>query len=441
MPAAVRSDDRPLAPFSAPNLPQAGDHSSPTGRLLYEVTRFARLRNGPNSIDRVTLRLLESIQANGRKACPVAFDGKTWRRVALADGAHEDWTDRPLVSEWLDPLEAVPGDRLLNVTLDMRLPSQAFSELQLLRSHGLWIDLLLHDILPVSHPEWHPPGEILNFDLWIRRMLAVVDRICCTTHHVAGLLRNWITLISGSSIVQPPTRAVPVIVSPLGCDPFGSEPVTESARPPGTARRLAWLEGSAFKLPASTAPSFLTVAAIHPRKGIDTLIDAFDSVWQSGADVRLLITGRPLADPLVKRLQSHPEFGRRLLYPGYLDDTRLREAAAACTAQIVPSREEGFGLPVVEASAFGLPVIARDIPVFREIAGDQCLYFSNQPGVTLADRILQWMTMTDSQRSNFLTHEAAIGWQEAGARLLNRLDDTRADLVLQVPRARVKRPA
>ncbi len=60
--------------------------------------------------------------------------------------------------------------------------------------------------------------------------------------------------------------------------------------------------------------------------------------------------------------------------PGYLGDDALRAAVAHASALVLPSRDEGFGLPVVEALAAGTPVLASDLPVLREVGGDDARY-------------------------------------------------------------------
>jgi glycosyltransferase involved in cell wall biosynthesis len=100
---------------------------------------------------------------------------------------------------------------------------------------------------------------------------------------------------------------------------------------------------------------------------------------------------------------------------------------------IVPSREEGFGLPVMEAAALGLPVIARDIPVFREIAGDRCFYFGESPDRDLARRIGEWLALPAESRQRYTTRGLAIGWQEAARRLRDKIEHDHRDFTMHVP--------
>ena len=63
---------------------------------------------------------------------------------------------------------------------------------------------------------------------------------------------------------------------------------------------------------------------------------------------------------------------------------------------IAAAEGEGFGLPLIEAARHGLPIIARDIPVFREVAGEHAFYFAGKDSDVLAEAIKQWLVLHES---------------------------------------------
>jgi glycosyltransferase involved in cell wall biosynthesis len=118
-------------------------------------------------------------------------------------------------------------------------------------------------------------------------------------------------------------------------------------------------------------PAFVFLGKIEGRKNHALLL----SMWRrmlderSAAQVpRLVIVGRRgwQADEVFARLDRR-EFGDRVAEVGSLDDRRLAEALVGARVLLFPSFAEGYGIPLTEALAAGVPVIASDLPVFREI--------------------------------------------------------------------------
>jgi glycosyltransferase involved in cell wall biosynthesis len=147
----------------------------------------------------------------------------------------------------------------------------------------------------------------------------------------------------------PELGATPVLVVPHGVDPRWS-----AASPPDAALRAA------LGLPSAYA---LFVGTLEPRKDLRTLLAAHRRV--------------PDAPPLV--LVGPPGWGEQVdvsgaVTPGFVHDDDLRRVVAGASALVLPSRDEGFGLPVLEALAAGTPVVASDLPVLREVGGTAVTY-------------------------------------------------------------------
>jgi glycosyltransferase involved in cell wall biosynthesis len=92
----------------------------------------------------------------------------------------------------------------------------------------------------------------------------------------------------------------------------------------------------------------------------------------------------------MSRLSSHPERGHRLHWLDAADDADVLAAYRDCDALLAASLGEGYGLPLVEAACQRLPVLARDLPVFREVAGEGADYFSGEDGAALAAALQAW---------------------------------------------------
>jgi len=134
---------------------------------------------------------------------------------------------------------------------------------------------------------------------------------------------------------------------------------------------------------------FLSVGTIEPRKGYAVTIDAFELLWRQGIDCHFVIIGREgwVSKALRSRISYHPEFRKRLHWFRDATDAEVTFAYEQTYCLIQASITEGFGLPVVEASRMGAPILASDNEVFREIAGDAITYFKVADPIDLSVKI------------------------------------------------------
>jgi glycosyltransferase involved in cell wall biosynthesis len=281
------------------------------------------------------------------------------------------------------------------------------------RHLGAEAHFLVYDLLPMLLPDCFPPGAAAMHEAWLRS-ITQADGAVCISAAVAGDLQRWLQTADG--IDQLPRR---VNWFHLGADLDG-EPGGAPVQPAASARR-------------ALRPGFLMVGTIEPRKGYLQAIEAFDLLWSRGIDVDLVIVGREgwkiLSDQerspvrrIVERLQTHPELGRRLAWLSDASDDELRGAYADADCLIAASLGEGFGLPLVEAARHGLPVIARDIPAFREIGGEAPTYFAGAEPAALADAVEAWLHR-HPDRSRRPAPVAWQSWDASAARLMEILLD------------------
>lgn len=175
--------------------------------------------------------------------------------------------------------------------------------------------------------------------------------------------------------------------------------------------------GHVLTWPASLweeAPVFAMVGTFEPRKNHVLVLDAFEQLWAEGFTGKLMMMGRPGwgVEPLLARLAHHRENGRRLIVLHQVSDAMLADAYDRATATIVASRAEGFGLPLVESLSRGLPVLASDIGVFREIAPSACLFFDPTSSVALAQAVRQMLATLPARREQAQSF-AWPNWTEA----------------------------
>ncbi len=130
-----------------------------------------------------------------------------------------------------------------------------------------------------------------------------------------------------------------------------------------------------------SAPYFLSVGALEPRKAPDLLVRAHQQARSEGLAAELVIAGE---GRLMQRLAAP---GVHLL--GHVSDHELDQLYDGALALVMPSRLEGFGLPPLEAALRGTPSIVSDLPVFRETLGDEALRVPVEDVAALAAAMLQ----------------------------------------------------
>ena len=186
-------------------------------------------------------------------------------------------------------------------------------------------------------------------------------------------------------------------------------------------------------LPAGTPERYvLHVGTVEPRKNIELLLEVWEAwVAEDPAAPALLLCGRWGW----KSEALHAAFDRAaaagwLHYPGYVDDDALAALYRRALAVVCPSRYEGFGLPLVEAMAAGTPVVASDIPVFREVAGATAIFAPvDDPAVWKRTLVELAHDETLRGRLSELGREriAAFDWPTAAARTREVLERAARD--------------
>ncbi len=164
--------------------------------------------------------------------------------------------------------------------------------------------------------------------------------------------------------------------------------------------------GSSATLPLPQRPFFLTVANLEVRKNLSMIIEATRGL--SGFD--WVFAGRPGhgSEQIIRMIHgAGNEGGIGIHLHQNLSTSQLHELYRRCEAVVLPSHDEGFGLPALEAAVFGRPLILSNIEPFREIAVDAALYFDPVHGCdALRAHLLQ--LLEDSSLSRRLSVQATV---------------------------------
>ncbi|WP_051234280.1 glycosyltransferase family 4 protein [Halomonas halocynthiae] len=379
----------------------------PRRQLLVDLSELVK-HDARSGIQRVVRSILHEWLSNppeGYRVEPIygsVDDGYRYARRFTLD--FMGWPTAALEDELID---YAPGDVFFGLDMQpqVQIANQAFY--QRLRQQGVTVKFLLHDLLPIQMPEFFPPGNEEGFTQWLRSITAT-DGVICVSRTVADELRDWVD-------EHGPERERPLQIgwSHNGADIDNSSP--SRGIPEDAPEVLARLE---------ERPSFLMVGTLEPRKGYADTLDVFDALWQQGEDINLVIVGKMgwKVEALAERIKSHPEYNRRLFWLAGISDEYLDKVYSTCSCLIAASYGEGFGLPLIEAAQVGMPIIARDIPVFREVAGEHATYLPREMQASKAGKVItQWL---EKQRKGGAPSSETmpwLTWQESSQILLSNI--------------------
>ena len=146
----------------------------------------------------------------------------------------------------------------------------------------------------------------------------------------------------------------------------------------------------------------LYVGAIQPRKNLVVLIEAFEEVKKMHPNIQLVLAGEKAWqwDEIVRKVSKSP-YKKDIIMPGKLKFGDLGHLMRGAAVYVLPSLYEGFGIPVLEALASKIPVIAADNSSLREVGGESVIYFNAKKPSELATKIREVLS-DDDLRQNLI---------------------------------------
>ncbi|MCO6451612.1 MAG: glycosyltransferase family 4 protein [Caldilineales bacterium] len=165
----------------------------------------------------------------------------------------------------------------------------------------------------------------------------------------------------------------------------------------------------------------LYVGTIEPRKNIARLIEAYANL--NNQTTKLVIAGKRgwLYDDVFQLVQSHG-LENDVLFPGYISDEDLPAIFSAATLFVFPSLYEGFGLPVLEAMACGVPVITSNVSSLPEVAGDAAILIDPYDIQSIRDAMQSLMdnpTKRSELSAKGLRNAAEFTWERTARQTLD----------------------
>ncbi len=285
--------------------------------------------------------------ANGRLAKAMGRFFAPLPRLLIRVQAHRKaQLFKPRLAPLLDQEELIAGHGDVVLLIDSYWSGvTSVTAARRARRAGARIIAMIYDLIPITHPQYMTPVLRIAFPRYVMSALRISDGAIAISNYSADMLRQWL----GSRLSR----------LPIGWFHLGSDPVA-----------------GAPSIRTGPVTEYAMIGTIEPRKGHDVVLDAFERSRAAGRRRHLTIVGKQgWASPVIQqRLEAMTAAGI-VQHIGDADDARLAAILQQTDAVIMASKIEGFGLPIVEALALDIPVIASDIPIFREIAGDTAITF------------------------------------------------------------------
>jgi len=402
---AHRADLRDVAQCIATNLMQ------PAARqILVDVSVLVQqdLRSGIERVVRAVLRELLTRALPGWRVEPVMARGGSY------------WYARRFTCEWLGvanaaaidaPIDVTSGDIFIGLDWAAHIVPDHEAALHRYRALGVRVTFVVYDLLPVLRPEFYPAEIPTMHAAWLNSLARIADGLLCISNAVADELSTWL-----ADHVSSGTRMPGIAVMPLGADFESSVP---SVGLPSDAETLLDRIGE--------RPIVLMVGTVEPRKGHAQALQALESLWRGGVELNLVIVGRQgwMVDDLAAKLRRHAEADDRLYWFERVSDEWLDALYRRADVLLAASLGEGYGLPLIEAARYGVPLIVRDLPVFREVAGEHALYFSGMDGDDIAHAITDWQAARDIRQVPDSSSIERRSWSECVDSMLSIVTEGR----------------
>ena len=257
--------------------------------------------------------------------------------------------------------------------------------------------LTVHDLWSLRENPYQDPSYQRQQSVKLSSSIARADYIVTPTNHVRNELGKW-----NQSLLE---RTVAVPWAPL----LDS---SETADFP--------IDDQVVRYISEKRPFFLTVACLEARKNLSTLFEALSG----RQDVDLVLVGGPGFgfEKVANDLQKLRDSGTRCLHFQTLPEASLKPLYQNSLALILPSLDEGFGMPVVEALGFGTPVVLSRIPALEEVAGNAGIYFDLASGAEGLREKLNSLVGHPALRAEWgrwsLAKSRTFSWKDTASRLV-----------------------
>lgn len=267
-------------------------------------------------------------------------------------------------------------------------------------SYGLTATLIVHDLIPIRHPEWFASEANKHTITTIMNSAFPSDRVVCVSESTR---RDFLAF--RCDFPQEHTYVAHLAAA----DVFVPTPLSE-------VLRTRWGISGLY---------ILSVCTIEPRKNLETVISAYTMLLQAQTDVpQLVLTGAVgwKNTALLHQIEDiQKQYPGKIILTGYAADTELAQLYSDASVFVYPSLYEGFGLPPLEAMQCGCPVITSNVSSLPEVVGSAGITIEPTNANALAEAIQQLLNGNcEQQKQQALFRARDFSWQ----RMANIVEQT-----------------
>lgn len=285
---------------------------------------------------------------------------------------------------------------LLPFKLNKMGATHVFSPMQTMGSVGRKYKLVLtqHDLIYYRHPA--PPG-------WLNPLVKIAWRLYHLSFFAGRLLLNR---ADGVVTVSKTSKSL------IEIHRLTKKPVEVIYNAPLRLEQSLLVKASWSK----HSKTLVYMGSFMDYKNVKVLVRAMQYL----PEFKLRLLSKATREQEITLMGFAEGFDERIDFAGGVSDSEYHEALSSSFALVSASKDEGFGIPLVEAMQQGLPIIVSDIPIFREVAGPAASYFNPDSPEDLAARVIELSNQTSWSNASEagLTRARQFNWDESAEKLL-----------------------
>lgn len=263
----------------------------------------------------------------------------------------------------------------------------------------------IHDLSYFYYPDEFLKKDLYKLKNWTQYSLEKAKKIICVSKTTRKDVVHW---------YNPPEHKLETIYN-------GYEKTKTKKYPQSVANSTDLFQKHRIK----KKNYILYVGTLQPRKNVSTLIEAFRIIQNKHPTVTLVLAGKKgwLYDTIFSDVRRHG-LTESVIFPGYVSDNDLIQLYRHALCYVLPSLYEGFGIPVLEAMAYGCPVIASQRSSLPEVGGNASLYFDPESPQELAEKISLFINdpgLRKEYQKKGKTHVTRFSWDTCAKQTLEVL--------------------